>query len=1570
MKTSVRNDLLARSNFVSALLHSTTLTHSMLAISLVSGMSLAASTAQADDLELPTSGTVVGGSATINYGQPGQLDVNQGSDRVVIDWNSFNIGKDATTTFYQPGSSSLAVNRVTGAGEDPTKILGTLKANGRVMVLDRNGVVFGQNSRVDVAGIVASTGEVDTAAVMSGSDRLELKNFGDGEVVNNGTISVSDGGLAALVAPTVRNNGTINARFGRVALASGEKVTVDLYGDNLIELALDSNASKAVIEQSGTINAEGGTVQITARAAKDVVDSVINMDGIINASSVTQDGGRIVLSGDNVNVNGTMNVNGKNAGKVTVEATKKINVGKKASITASATTNTGKAGTVLVQAQESAVVAGTIEAKGAEDTGFVDTSAADLSFTDTASVITTGEWLIDPTNITIGNIMEALLELQLLFGDATVTTPGIGMQAGNIYVENRIDWATNNRLTLNAINNIVFTTNAAGFAATGTNGRVVLNAGNRVDMSKGTGISTNGGDITLNAQRVKLTSGTINANGGNILIDNSAGLEALANSIRTTGTGTITVNQNKDGSVFFSTNTIQNVINAIDNSGTGTNTINVGAGTFAENITIDRSLVLNGANSGVAGDGVRGAETVIGAGGTAVHVTAGKVKVDGVAVNSGTTGIHADGANNVTLTNNLITGTSGDGVKLTNSDRNTVSNNKIHDVGGRAVSVTASSDSARINSNLIFDTGAEGIYVADSNSSIISANSIGFTDRGVTPGAANNINGDGILIERASNMDVPGTQIIDNDITNTTSLKQDYGSGVHVRYSGHVKVDGNNITDTAWDGVRFYDGKDNVASNNDIRDVARTGIYLTGLSESSITNNTINNAKTYAGIDADNSIDTTITGNDIDGVALAGINITNLRGKTLVDGNTIEDAGQYGIHTADTSNLDITNNNIGLNSTIGSDGILIERSTNAAGTRTTVSGNEIANTISPAQDFGSGVQVRFSSHVDVNGNNIHDTGWDGVRLYDGSDNTATNNNIDNVFRTGIYLTGQNSAAILDNSISNVQNRFGINADNSTDTTINRNVIDGVELAGINITNLRGKTVVDGNKVDNTGSYGIHTADTSNLDITNNQIGLGGGIGGGGAFKALAVGGGIGSSTIGSDGILIERSTNAAGTRTTVSGNEIANTISPAQDFGSGVQVRFSSHVDVNNNNIHDTGWDGVRLYDGSDNTATNNMINNVFRTGIYLTGQNSADILSNTITNVQNRFGINADNSVDTTITGNVIDGVELTGINMTNLRGLTTVENNDIGNTGLHGIATSGVEDIDLNNNIVTTVAGSGIYIGGTTYGQNRIAGNTINGADVGMTFESGLIDLTSTANSVTGGRLGFLFAPIASKGGFTQVDLAGDTIGNTAFAGQSSYYVELRNGALFAPGTPTLEDGLNASYDGFSPISVGGVLTPAQLAALEAKFFHFNDDPTVGLFFFGTAVSTFAQNRVFREDVSGFAPDAGNAGFTITGLPRLPGAAAPAPIALPDVTDPAALNALAPAAGGENPTEEQQAAADPTAEELAAISPAAGGEETSCWGDAVSLASSGQMASYSFSSDPTAILNDTTSCGTQAAN
>src|SRR6185295_16935733 len=107
----------------------------------------------------PNGGVVVGGSAQINNQGTANVTVNQFSSKAIINWNLFNIGVGERTTFVQPDSNSVALNRVTG-GHGPSEILGSLDANGKVFLVNRDGFIFGAGAVVTTAGFLATTSDI------------------------------------------------------------------------------------------------------------------------------------------------------------------------------------------------------------------------------------------------------------------------------------------------------------------------------------------------------------------------------------------------------------------------------------------------------------------------------------------------------------------------------------------------------------------------------------------------------------------------------------------------------------------------------------------------------------------------------------------------------------------------------------------------------------------------------------------------------------------------------------------------------------------------------------------------------------------------------------------------------------------------------------------------------------------------------------------------------------------------------------------------------------------------------------------------------------------------------------------------------------------------------------------------------------------------------------------------------------------------------------------------------------------------------------------------------------------
>ena len=165
----------------------------------------------------------------------------------------------------------------------------------KFILVNPNGVFFGDNSRVDVNGIIASTANIATADFMNGNYDFNQPGNPNAAIINRGLISASDAGLVGLVAPVVENHGVISAKLGKVALASGDTYTLDMYGDDLITVAVKNNVAQQIIKNTGTVNAEGGSIAITAAAGRDIVDSLITIKGELKAPAVMEKDGKIII---------------------------------------------------------------------------------------------------------------------------------------------------------------------------------------------------------------------------------------------------------------------------------------------------------------------------------------------------------------------------------------------------------------------------------------------------------------------------------------------------------------------------------------------------------------------------------------------------------------------------------------------------------------------------------------------------------------------------------------------------------------------------------------------------------------------------------------------------------------------------------------------------------------------------------------------------------------------------------------------------------------------------------------------------------------------------------------------------------------------------------------------------------------------------------------------------------------------------------------------------------------------------------------------------------------------------
>ncbi|MBV8802110.1 MAG: filamentous hemagglutinin N-terminal domain-containing protein, partial [Gammaproteobacteria bacterium] len=272
----------------------------------------------------PMGGVVSNGSVQITQSGT-QTTIQQNSQQAIINWQSFNIGAKESTHFQQP-QGGIALNRIS-ATQGPSQIYGRLTATGKIILVNQAGIFFGPGSYVNVGGLIASTSNISDQNFLAGKLVFDQASPFNGSVINKGTIIAAQNGLIALLGTGVSNEGMIQAHTGNVLLGSGNKFTVDLYGDQLINFSVDEAASSAGVDQngnklrngvnnSGKIFADGGTILMTAKTASGVVDKVINMSGVAEAHSVSQHNGEIILSasGGDVSVSGKINVSGKHHG--------------------------------------------------------------------------------------------------------------------------------------------------------------------------------------------------------------------------------------------------------------------------------------------------------------------------------------------------------------------------------------------------------------------------------------------------------------------------------------------------------------------------------------------------------------------------------------------------------------------------------------------------------------------------------------------------------------------------------------------------------------------------------------------------------------------------------------------------------------------------------------------------------------------------------------------------------------------------------------------------------------------------------------------------------------------------------------------------------------------------------------------------------------------------------------------------------------------------------------------------------------------------------------------------------
>ena len=425
--------------------------------------------------------------------QDKDMTVNQDSKRLAIDWSGFDIANDERVTFRQPDKDSVALNRV--VGDAASVIDGTLSGNGHVYVINPNGVLFGKNASVDVGSLVASTARISDSDMTNFANAdgitMAIPEDSSAKVINAGTIR-AEGGLVVLHAAEVENSGTITNPEGTTALAAARNLSLSADTAGKINFTVDGALAKAKALNSGMLKADGGYLVMTARSAGDVMSTVVNNTGTMEAKTLRQnEKGEILLDGgDNgiVELNGTLDASGMEAGQ--------------------------SAGSIKAIGAETHVEDGaTLHAIGAVDGGLIETSGDYLEIGDNVDIDAAGktgkagEWLLDPLEVVISNSQPS--------GSSAVTngnTDGSynsSNDASGTASRNKTTWVNSN-----TVNRLLNKGTAVSVQATDANKVASITLDSAINKTSGADTS-----LTLEAQRnvtvnagITSTSGALDVN--------------------------------------------------------------------------------------------------------------------------------------------------------------------------------------------------------------------------------------------------------------------------------------------------------------------------------------------------------------------------------------------------------------------------------------------------------------------------------------------------------------------------------------------------------------------------------------------------------------------------------------------------------------------------------------------------------------------------------------------------------------------------------------------------------------------------------------------------------------------------------------------------------------------------------------------------------------------------------------------------------------------------------------------------------------------------------------------------
>jgi len=266
-------------------------------------------------------------------GEDAIVTIKQTTQQALLHWDTFNVGKHTTLKFDQSSGGQnvgqwIAFNKVSDISSNPSQILGNIKADGQIYIINRNGIIFGGSSQVNARGLTVSSLPINDNLIdrgllnnpdaqflfsglsipvgLNGTPGFTPENptaitgkYGDvvvkqGAILESPTNTAKVGGRITLVGPNVINQGSILTPDGQAILAAGLQVGFDGHSssdpslrglDVFVGAVSDPLAGlySGSITQNGVIEAPRGSITLTGR-------EIYQSGGLVSTTSVALNG--------------------------------------------------------------------------------------------------------------------------------------------------------------------------------------------------------------------------------------------------------------------------------------------------------------------------------------------------------------------------------------------------------------------------------------------------------------------------------------------------------------------------------------------------------------------------------------------------------------------------------------------------------------------------------------------------------------------------------------------------------------------------------------------------------------------------------------------------------------------------------------------------------------------------------------------------------------------------------------------------------------------------------------------------------------------------------------------------------------------------------------------------------------------------------------------------------------------------------------------------------------------------------------------------------------------------------